>query len=34
VRYYREKGILVDVDGTQPIEVVTARLLDALNKAS
>jgi adenylate kinase len=32
VKYYRDKGVLVDVDGTQPIEEVTRRLLTALNK--
>ena len=32
VEYYRRKGILVDVDGEQPIETITAEILKALGK--
>ncbi|MGA2911122.1 MAG: nucleoside monophosphate kinase [Candidatus Levyibacteriota bacterium] len=32
VEHYREKGILVDIDGEQPIETITAEILKALGK--
>lgn len=32
IDYYRKLGLLVEIDGTQPIEKVTADLLDAINK--
>jgi adenylate kinase len=32
VEHYRHKGILVDVDGEQPIETITAEILKALEK--
>lgn len=32
VEYYRHKGILVDIDGEQPIETITAEILKALEK--
>lgn len=33
VDYYRQKGLLVEIDGTRPIEEVSARLLEAVEKA-
>ncbi len=33
VDYYRQKGLLVEIDGTQPIEDVSARLLEAVEQA-
>jgi adenylate kinase len=33
IEYYRETGKLVEVDGTQPIDVVTEQLLEAIKKA-
>jgi adenylate kinase len=30
IDYYRQRGLLVEIDGTQPIEQVTADLLSAL----
>jgi adenylate kinase len=33
ITYYQEKGLLVEVDGTKPIEAVTAELLHAIGKA-
>ena len=33
IDYYRQKGILVEIDGTQPIEDVTADLLNAVKEA-
>jgi len=32
IAYYRERGLLVEVDGTQPIEVVSEKLLEAIAK--
>ncbi len=32
IAYYRERGLLVEVDGTQPIEVVSEQLLAAITK--
>jgi adenylate kinase len=31
IEYYREKGVLVEVDGSQPIDLVTSELLTALS---
>ena len=33
ITYYREKGLLVEIDGTKPIETVSAELLHAIDKA-
>jgi adenylate kinase len=33
ITYYQEKGLLVEVDGTKPIEAVTTDLLHAIDKA-
>ncbi len=33
IAYYQEKGLLVNIDGTQPIETVTSDLLHAIDKA-
>jgi adenylate kinase len=33
ITYYREKGLLVEIDGTKPIETVSAELLQAIDKA-
>ncbi|WP_322806296.1 adenylate kinase [Thermanaerothrix sp.] len=33
VDYYRQKGLLVEIDGTLPIEEVSAKLLEAVEKA-
>ena len=32
IAYYRERGLLSEIDGTQPIEQVTADLLAVLGK--
>lgn len=32
IEYYRQQGVLIEVDGTQPIEQVTADLLEALTE--
>lgn len=32
IEYYRERGLLIEVDGTQPIEAVTKDLLAAIEK--
>jgi len=32
IAYYRERGLLVEIDGTQPIEVVSEKLLEAIAK--
>ncbi len=32
VEYYRQKGVLVEIDGSQPVEQVTEELLSALKK--
>jgi adenylate kinase len=32
IEYYRQKGLLAQIDGTQPIEKVTGDLLAAINK--
>lgn len=34
ITYYRENGLLVEVDGTQPIDKVTTDLLQAIEKAA
>lgn len=34
IAYYRENGLLAEIDGTQPIENVTAALLQAIDKAA
>ncbi len=33
IAYYQEKGLLANIDGTQPIETVTSDLLHAIDKA-
>lgn len=33
IDYYRQKGLLVEIDGTLPIEEVSAKLLEAVEKA-
>lgn len=33
IEYYQKKQLLVEVDGTQPIEVVTEQMMSAINKA-
>lgn len=33
INYYQEKGLLVEIDGTKPIEAVTTDLLQAIDKA-
>ncbi len=33
IEYYREKGLLVEIDGTQPIDQVTGQLMDEVKKA-
>ncbi|MDT8897708.1 MAG: adenylate kinase [Thermanaerothrix sp.] len=33
VDYYRQKGLLVEIDGTLPIEEVSAKLMEAVEKA-
>lgn len=33
IAYYQQKGLLVNIDGTQPIETVTSDLLHAIDKA-
>ncbi len=33
IEYYRNKGLLVELDGTQPIEKVTEQLMDEVKKA-
>jgi adenylate kinase len=33
ITYYREKGLLVEIDGTKPIETVSTELLQAIDKA-
>jgi len=32
VEYYRQKGVLVEIDGSQPVEQVTEELLAALKR--
>ncbi len=33
IEYYRKKGLLVEIDGTKPIEQVTEQLMDEVKKA-
>jgi adenylate kinase len=32
IEYYRQQGLLAEIDGTMPIEQVTSRLLEAIEK--